>query len=85
MSDMYSQNYKTFQLANHHMITISVAKQWIRVIIFGPSGRQLEQHKYATHFLNLELYEEEILAFVEDIDKSKAIVTYTEKILDKIC
>jgi hypothetical protein len=81
---MYSQNFKTCKLENQNIITISVAKQWIRVILFGPSGLQIEQYKYATHFLNLELYEQELLVLVGDESINSTLVAYTKKTIDQL-
>lgn len=78
---MYTQNYKSFKLESQNTITIAVAKQWIRVVLFSPSGRQIEQYKYATQFLNLKLYELELGALTEDQSANSAIVAFTEKIL----
>jgi len=81
---MYTQNYKSFKLENQNTITIAVAKQWIRVVLFGPSGRQIEQYKYATQFLNLKLYEQELEVLTKDKAINSAIVAFTEKILKQL-
>lgn len=83
-SIMYTQNYKSFKLGNQNTITIAVAKQWIRVVLFGPSGRQIEQYKYATQFLDVKLYEQELEALTEDKTINSAIVAFTEKILKQL-
>jgi hypothetical protein len=81
---MYTQNYKSFKLENLNTLTIAVAKQWIRVVLFSPSGRQIEQYKYATQFLNLKLFGQELKALTEDDAINSAIVAFTEKILKQL-